>query len=145
MNITNLKCTRCMHDLEVEEFLASEDPEFGNTTFLICPYCGAKYECTEAPENEKDKYEFYQNGEDIDGRITEPDILNGHCTNCGHKVTVSNNFMLSDYDDTITDENDDKMNFIMNECPYCGMCEVRWDNSNNEREVFPYWKENQQE
>jgi hypothetical protein len=54
---------------------------------------------------------------------------------------MSNNFMLSDYDDTITDENDDKMNFILNQCPYCGMQEVRWDNCENEKKHFPYWKE----
>jgi hypothetical protein len=57
---------------------------------------------------------------------------------------MANNFMLSDYDDTVT-EDDDKMNFVLNECPYCGMNEVRWDNSDNERKVFPYWTENQNE
>jgi hypothetical protein len=49
--------------------------------------------------------------------------------------------MLSDYDDTITDENDDKMNFVLNQCPYCGMQEIRWDNSENEKKHYPYWKE----
>jgi hypothetical protein len=50
--------------------------------------------------------------------------------------------MLSDYDpDNITDENDDKMNFVLNQCPYCGMQEVRWDNSENEKKHYPYWKE----
>ena len=79
------------------------------------------------------------------GRITEPDILNGHCTNCGHTVHVSNNFMLSDYDDSIIDENDDKMNFIMNQCPYCGMEEVRWDTAENEKKDYPYWQEEEKE
>jgi hypothetical protein len=85
-------------------------------------------------------YDTVRDG-NISGRITEIDILNGHCTNCGHIVSMSNNFMLSDYDDTITDENDDKMNFILNQCPYCGMQEVRWDNCENEKKYFPYWKE----
>ena len=107
-----------------------------------CPYCGARYECTEVPEEERKDYPFYENGEeDISMRIEEPDIMNGHCINCGHKVSMCNNFMLSDYDDTITDENDDKMNFVLNQCPYCGMQEIRWDNSENEKKHYPYWKE----
>ena len=49
--------------------------------------------------------------------------------------------MLSDYDDTIDNDDDDKMNFILNQCPYCGMQEVRWDNSDNEKKIYPYWKD----
>ena len=134
-------CTRCAHELELEDIWEGEE-DYGNTYVFHCPYCGARYECTEVPESKRDEYEFYKDGnEDISMRIDEPDIMNGHCMNCGHHVSVSNNFMLSDYDDSITDENDDKMNFILNQCPYCGMQEVRWDNSENEKKIYPYWKE----
>ena len=134
-------CTRCAHELELEDIWEGEE-DYGNTYVFHCPYCGAKYECTEVPESERDEYEFYKDGEeDISMRIDEPDIMNSHCTNCGHHVSMSNNFMLSDYDDSITNEDDDKMNFILNQCPYCGMQEVRWDNSENEKNIYPYWKE----
>ena len=134
-------CTRCAHELELEDIWEGEE-DYGNTYVFHCPYCGAKYECTEVPESERDEYEFYKDGEeDISMRIDEPDIMNGHCTNCGHHVSMGNNFMLSDYDDSITNKDDDKMNFILNQCPYCGMQEVRWDNSENEKKLYPYWKE----
>ena len=141
MNTDNVKCTRCMEDLILEYIDEGVEGEIGPTYNFICPNCGARYECTEPCEEEKKDFDFYKDGEDISGRITEIDIMNGHCTNCGHSVSMSNNFMLSDYDDTITDENDDKMNFILNQCPYCGMQEVRWDNCENEKKHFPYWKE----
>ena len=134
-------CTRCAHELELEDVWEG-DESYGTTYVFHCPHCGARYECTEVPESERENYEFYKDGEeDISLRIDEPDIMNGHCSNCGHHVTMSNNFMLSDYDDTITDQNDDKMNFILNMCPYCGMQEVRWDNSENEKKIYPYWKD----
>ena len=134
-------CTRCAHELELEDIWEGEE-DYGNTYVFHCPYCGARYECTEVSESERSEYDFYANGEeDISMRIDEPDIMNGHCTNCGHNVSMSNNFMLSDYDDSITNKDDDKMNFILNQCPYCGMQEVRWDNSENEKKLYPYWKE----
>ena len=137
-----LKCNRCFHDLVVDEIMDEYDEDYGKTYYLSCPHCGAKFECTEVPEEEKKNYEFYDDEEgNIDLRIDDIDIMNGHCTNCGHKVSMSNNFMLSDYDDTITDENDDKMNFILNQCPFCGMQEVRWDTAENEKPYLEYWKE----
>ena len=97
-------------------------------------------------ESEKSEFPFYDNGEeDISLRRDEPDIMNGYCTNCGHSVSMSNNFMLSDYDDTITDDNDDKMNFVLGQCPYCGMYEVRWDTAENDKKNFPYWNEDDNE
>lgn len=135
-------CTRCAHELELEEVLDIGDDDYGKTYFYHCPFCGARYECTEVTESERKNYPFYENEEEnVLLRIVEPDIMNGHCTNCGHSVSMSNNFMLSDYDDTITDENDDKMNFVLNQCPYCGMQEIRWDNSVNEKKQYEYWKE----
>ena len=134
-------CTRCAHELELEDIWEGEE-DYGNTYVFHCPYCGARYECTEVSESERSEYDFYANGEeDISMRIDEPDIMNGHCTNCGHNVSMSNNFMLSDYDDSITNEDDEKMHFILNQCPSCGMQEVRWDNSENEKKLYPYWKE----
>lgn len=63
MNTENVKCTRCMHDLVVDEILEEEDTEFGTTTYLTCPYCGASYECTEPPKNEKKDYPYWQEEE----------------------------------------------------------------------------------
>lgn len=138
-------CTRCAHKLELID-VWNVVTEFGETYIFYCPHCGARYECTEVAETERENYGFYKDGEeDISMRIIEPDIMNGHCTNCGHQVSMSNNFMLSDYDETITDEDDNKMNFILNQCPYCGMQEVRWDNSENEKKIYPYWKEKEEE
>lgn len=138
-------CTRCGHNLELID-VWNVVTEFGETYIFYCPHCGARYECTEVAETERENYDFYKDGEeDISMRISEPDIMNGHCTNCGHEVSMGSNFMLSDYDDTITDENDNKMNFVLNQCPYCGMQEVRWDCSENERKIYPYWKEEKEE
>lgn len=99
-------CTRCANELELLD-ICEGDEEVGNTYVFCCPHCGARYECTEVPEQERKDYDFYANGEeDISMRICEPDIFNVYCTNCGHRVSVSNNFMLSDYYDTI--DNDDE-------------------------------------
>lgn len=140
MNTENLKCNRCEHELVVEE-VCDYDKEAGVVTYLRCPYCGAAFECVEQPEEEKKNFDFYKDGEPIEGRFEGVDLLNEHCINCGHKIYVGNNFMLSDYDDSIESIEDDKMNFVMNECPYCGMNEVRWDNSENEKKDYDYWAE----
>lgn len=141
MKTEGLKCNRCGHELVVTEVLDYEDDTEGVTTYLKCPYCGVEIECTEPSNEEKMNYDFYKDGEPTGGRLVEPDIMNGHCTNCGHEVSMANNFMLSDYDDEITSDDDDKMNFVLNECPYCGMHEVRWDNSENEKKNYEYWAE----
>ena len=135
-------CTRCGKPLELIDSEDIGDDEYGTLYTFICNHCGAMYECTEVAEQYRKDYPFYENeAENIRLRITEPDIMNGHCTNCGHSVSMSNNFMLSDYDDTITDDDDNKMNFILNECPNCGMQEVRWDTAENEKKKYPYWQE----
>ena len=137
-----LICTRCCKPLKLEEEYDTGSEDYGFEYDFVCPHCGARYECIEVSDTEKSEYPFYDDGkEDIYSRIKETDIMNGHCTNCGHEVSMSSNFMLSDYDDTITDENDDKMNFVLNQCPYCGMYETRWDVSENEKKNYPYWKE----
>ena len=66
--------------------------------------------------------------------------MNDVCINCGHKVYVGNNFMLSDCEGTDLPEDDDKMNYCINPCSHCGCTEVRWDNSENEKKNFPYWE-----
>lgn len=142
MNTENIKCNRCGHILEVAEVWDEDmDEYYGPSTYLKCPYCGAEFECVEPSQSEKKNFDFYKDGEPIDGRLEVPDIMNGHCINCGHPVSMSNNFMLSDFDDTITDDKDDKMNFVLGQCPYCGMNETRWDTAENEKKDFDYWKE----
>ena len=95
--ITNgIKCNRCLEELVLEEIFEG-DYEIGPTYNFVCPNCGARFECTEVTEDDKQNYEFYADGgEDISGRLQEEDIMNGHCTNCGHKVSMCNNFMLSE-------------------------------------------------
>lgn len=140
MKTENLKCHRCGHQLEVKD-VQNFDEERGQYTFLHCPHCGADYEIDEPLDEEKKDYPFWKD-EDTDGRLEGIDIMNGHCLNCGHKIYVGSNFMLSDYDpEHIKDIDDDKMNFCMNTCENCGCTEVRWDNSENEKKDYPYWKE----
>jgi len=133
-------CTRCGKLIELINTEDIGDEEYGLEYTFKCNHCGAIYECTEVAEKYKKDYPFYENEEEnIWQRQIEPDIMNGHCINCGGNVSVSNNFMLSDYDETITDEKDDKMNFVLNQCPNCGMQEVRWDTSETEKKDYPYW------
>jgi len=142
MNTEGLKCNRCGAELKVlDEMTDGFEEYYGTSTVLICPNCGATFECLEPSEERKSEYDFYKDGEPIDGRLDEPDLANGHCINCGHVVSMSNNFMLSDYDEEITNPDDDKMNFVLNECPYCGMNETRWDTAENEKKDFPYWED----
>lgn len=142
----NVICTRCGKGLQFDDVFDCGVEEEGKVYYFTCPHCGAKYECYEPSDEEKGNYEFYKNEkENVLMRRNEPDIMNGYCTNCGHSISMSNNFMLSDYDDTITDENDDKMNFILNRCPFCGMEEVRWDTAENEKKDYPYWQQEQEE
>lgn len=139
MKTENLICHRCGKLLEVTDIMESIDC-YGCITYLHCSYCGADFECAECSNEEKQKYDFYRGDEPIDNRLSIPDIMNEHCINCGHKVFVSNNFMLSDYDDNISDY-DDKMNYVLGTCEYCGMNETRWDVSEHEKLDYEYWKE----
>lgn len=141
MNTENLYCNRCSCQLEVVDVIDSDSEDYGKTTYLHCPNCGADFECTECAESEKSHYDFYKDDEPIEGRLTEPDIMNGHCLNCGHSVSMSGNFMLSDYDPDIKDIDDDKMNFVLGTCPYCGMNEIRWDTAENDKYQYPYWSD----
>ena len=35
-------CTRCAHELELEDIWEGEE-DYGNTYVFYCPYCGASY------------------------------------------------------------------------------------------------------
>ena len=77
MITTGIKCNRCLEELVLEEIFEG-DYEIGPTYNFVCPNCGARFECTEVTEDEKQDYEFYRDGEeDISGRIDEEDIMNG--------------------------------------------------------------------
>ena len=52
-------CTRCANELELLDVWEG-DEEFGNTYVFYCPHCGARYECTEVPESEKNIMTFMQ-------------------------------------------------------------------------------------
>ena len=138
----NLYCHRCGHELGLlDEEVINEDGR-GSYYRFICPHCGAIYEIDEPDEEEKKEYEFWKD-EDISERVgNEGDhIMNDICLNCGHKVYVSNNFMLSDCGGTDLSKDDDKMNYCLSPCSHCGCTEVRWDNSENEKKDFPYWEQ----
>ena len=138
MKTENLYCHRCGKPLET----VTVDTEFAESAYYVfrCPNCGAEYEVIE-PED-KSEYPFYPE-EDISMRVGDEGdhLMNDICLNCGHKVSIGNNFMLSDYDESIIDDDDDKMNFCLNTCPHCGISEIRWDNSENEKKDLPYWSE----
>lgn len=135
-----LRCPRCAITLKLEEILVDE--ECGSTYILECPYCGFDIDVKEPEKVELSDYPFYEEGEPIEGRLTQPDVQNDHCINCGHEIHVIGNFMLSDYDKNIEPEgSDDKMSFEFMNCKYCGVSETRWDASDNDRKKFPYWKE----
>jgi len=144
MVLDGLKCVRCLHELELVESVDFEDDETGITHYFHCPYCGADFEITEPTEEQKKEYDFWKDPEGHLARIDHQDVFNGHCINCGHKIGVSGNFMLSDYDDT-TKESADKMNFVLTTCENCGCSEVRWDTSEDDQKIYPYWKKAKEE
>ena len=53
------------------------------------------------------------------------------CTRCAHELELED----------IWEGEEDYGNTYVFYCPYCGMQEVRWDNSENEKNIYPYWKE----
>ena len=123
-----LKCGCCGADLKVDEVMPEEmfDDELGERTFLVCENCGVRYDVSEPSSENKKNFEFYSiGGEDIGGRV-DSDVMNEHCLNCGHRIYVTGNFMLSDLWDDVKEE-DDMMSFNMSQCPYCGCEEVRWE------------------
>lgn len=135
-----MKCPRCCTTLKVEDECIDE--MYGSNYFLTCPYCGFAIDIKEPEKGELPDFPFYEEGEPIEGRLTQPDVQNDHCINCGHEIHVIGNFMLSEFDESVEpDGPDDKMDFEFMCCEYCGISETRWDASDNDREKFPYWKE----
>lgn len=61
------KCMRCKHNLILESnFMLSEingeelsENDDAMVTYAHCPYCGARYELTDTPENEKKNYPYW--------------------------------------------------------------------------------------
>jgi len=133
-----------MHDLVLIDQYELEDEEMGNVYTFECPYCGARFEISVPNDEQKKNYEFWKD-RDTDFRLDEIDIMNGHCLNCGHKVGVTGNFMLSDYEGYDLPDSKDKMNFVLTQCENCGCEEVRWDTSEEDHEIFPYWKQEDEE
>ena len=141
MKTENIKCRLCNCELNVQETETFHDDTIGDTTFLVCPNCGTIYECTEVADSEKQNFKFYQNGEDISGRKETPDDEYNYCINCGERIGTSSNFMLSDIDDSLS-EDDDKLAYFMMDCPHCGMTEIIFGPSEKERESLPFYQKN---
>lgn len=66
------KCMRCGHDLiilgnfmlsDVDEELSDKDDAM--ITNMECPYCGARYEVTDTPISEMNKYQYFNNTKDF--------------------------------------------------------------------------------
>ena len=61
------KCMRCQHDLILESnFMLSDingeelmEDEDTMVTYAHCPYCGARYELTDTPKVERNKYPYW--------------------------------------------------------------------------------------
>lgn len=140
METKNLYCHRCGCELEIVDECEVGEEGIGKSYRFFCPNCGAIYDVDEPDEDDKSEYDFWKNP-DISGRVgSEGDHINNDiCINCGHKVYVGNNFMLSDCEGEELPEDDDKMNYCINTCQNCGVTEVRWDNSENEKKNLPYW------
>jgi DNA-directed RNA polymerase subunit RPC12/RpoP len=61
----------------------------------------------------------------------------GKCMRCGHDLIISGNYMLSDLNEDLV-EDDDTM--ITNAtCPYCGASYEIVDTPQSERKTYPYW------
>ena len=131
MEIDNKICERCGHNLLVG---AIEEMGEGTETRLFCPHCGIVIEVYE-DDNCVTDYDIKERG-----KIDNP--CEHYCTNCGHELRIDSNVVLSDRIDTIScDGDDEKICLVFHTCDNCGMCEERWDNSENEKCIFPYWEQ----
>ena len=62
---------------------------------------------------------------------------------CGHDLIIGGNFMLSDWLDNLTN-NEDAM--VTNyHCPHCGASYEITDTPECEKENYPYWNEENEE
>ena len=60
------------------------------------------------------------------------------CIRCNHNLILESNFMLSDFDETLTEEDDDAM-VTYAHCPYCGARYELTDTPESEKKNYPYW------
>ena len=57
---------------------------------------------------------------------------------CSHDLIISGNYMLSDLNEDLGEEDDDAM--VTNaHCPYCGASYEIVDTPQSERKNYPYW------
>lgn len=61
------------------------------------------------------------------------------CMRCGHELIIEGNFMLSDYDETLNEEDDAMVTY--EHCPYCGARYELTDTPQSEKKLYPYWGE----
>lgn len=62
------------------------------------------------------------------------------CWRCGHDLICSGNFMISDMEIDSLDENDDAIitDYL---CPNCGAQYTVTDTPENDKQYYPYWKD----
>ena len=80
-----------------------------------CTKCNVEEEiCFNVPDEDKEQYHFYN--ENIP--ITDNSDCGLYCDGCGHSLLMGGNFMLSDMDDTVSEDNDSIG--VDCHCPNCG-------------------------
>ena len=134
MRKDNVICDYCGAVMDVVETTEAIDCEFGETIYFNCPNCGTLFECTEPSADRTADFEFYADEKIINERLPQY----SHCTNCGHSIGSSGNLMLSDFDDSVSDD-DDRTGLYMCACPHCGIKETRWypsEKENNNRKQY---------
>lgn len=62
------------------------------------------------------------------------------CMRCEHDLILESNFMLSDFDDGINEEDDAMVTYA--HCPYCGARYELTDTPQSEKIKYPYWSNN---
>jgi DNA-directed RNA polymerase subunit RPC12/RpoP len=60
------------------------------------------------------------------------------CMRCSHDLIINGNYMLSDLNEDLGEEDDDVM--VTNaHCPHCGASYEIVDTPQSERKNYPYW------
>ena len=70
--------------------------------------------CFNVPDEDKEQYHFYNENMPI----TDNSDCGLYCDRCGHSLLMGGNFMLSDMDDTVSEDNDSIG--VDCHCPNCG-------------------------
>lgn len=127
-------CYICGHELMWDKdadncFLTEDIGEGYFTEEIRCPECGALHRAWVRKDDDC-----------VIGGISDQGF--GNCIHCGSTLAWSGDFMRSDYDDTITNEDDDSI--VRNlTCSGCG-CEVEVEEpSLNEMKSgkYPHWED----